>query len=335
MTAPTESASGASEVTDATQPGLATTPERLPGEPEAIFVVGVPRSGTTMMRTILDTSDRIAIARENHYMGHVFGRRGARHFFRKAGTDLTSDDTIRKIVDMIYSGEYERLAGWRPPSPHWYWLLDNMDRQDLENRLLAAERTERGMFRAFISAYADKKGKPIWGEKTPTHLNFADELLEWFPDAKIVHMLRDPRAIYVSDRYRRQNRDRWPYTWMDKVPLLLEAYLLVLTVVTWRSALRLHAGLKNRHPDNYRLVRFEDVVVEPDRVLPEIFGFLGVAVPEDVKSVGLAARHGMRSSDEGIDPKAASRWRERIHPVAKRFIEVSLGRSMRKNGYTA
>src|SRR5215218_7589244 len=118
MTAPTETASGATEVTDATQPGLATTPERLPGEPEAIFVVGVPRSGTTMMRTILDTSDRIAIARENHYMGHVFGRRGARHFFRKAGTDLTSDDTIRKIVDMIYSGEYERLAGWRPPSPH-------------------------------------------------------------------------------------------------------------------------------------------------------------------------------------------------------------------------
>jgi hypothetical protein len=317
-----------------TTAGRTTALERRPGEPEAIFVVGVPRSGTTMMRTILDTSDRISIARENHYMGHVFGRRGARHFFRRVGEDLTNDETIRKIVDLIYSGEYERQAGWRPPSPHWYWLIENIDRDVMERRLLAAERTERGQFRAFISIYAEKKGKAIWGEKTPTHLNFTDELLGWFPDAKVVHMLRDPRAIYVSDLYRRQNRDRWPYTWLDKVPLLLEAYLLVLTVLTWRSALRLHSALKERHPDNYRLVRFESVVTDPDRTLADVFGFVGVDVPEGAKSVGLVARHGMRSSDEGIDPKAASRWRERIHPFAKWTIEKALGRSLAKYGYS-
>jgi hypothetical protein len=309
-------------------------PERRPGEPEAIFVVGVPRSGTTMMRALLDTSDRISIARENHYMGHVFGRRGARHFFRKLGGDLSNDETIRRTVDLIYSGEYERQAGWRPPSPHWYWLIDNIDRDEMERRLLAAERTEKGQFRAFISVYAAKKGKAIWGEKTPTHLNFTDELLEWFPDAKVVHMLRDPRAIYVSDRYRRQNRDRWPYTWLDKIPLVLESYLLILTVITWRSALRLHSKLKERHPDNYRLFRFEDVVTDPDHTLREVFGFVGVEVPKDAERPEVAARHGMRSSDEGIDPKAASRWRERIHPFAKRFIELALGRSMRRYGYT-
>ena len=243
MTAPTVSVAA---TTPEEMP--AAMPQRLPGEPEAIFVVGVPRSGTTMTRALLDTSDRISIARENHYMGHVFGRRGARHFFRKVGEDLNNDDTIRKIVDLIYSGEYEKQAGWRPPSPHWYWLIENVDRADLEKRLLAEERSERGMFRGFISAYAEKHGKPIWGEKTPTHLSFTDELLEWFPDAKVVHMLRDPRAIYVSDLYRRQNRDRWPYTWLDKVPFLLESYLVLLTVVTWRSALRLHArSLAPRH----------------------------------------------------------------------------------------
>jgi hypothetical protein len=121
---------------------------------------------------------------------------------------------------------------------------------------------------------------------------------------------------------------------MDKVPLLLESYLIVLTVVTWRNALRLHSQLKERHPANYRMFRFEDVVTDPDRFLPEVFGFLDVEVPEDAKSVGLAAKHGMRSSDEGIDPKAASRWRDRIHPFAKRFIEVALRSSMRRYGYT-
>ena len=165
MNAPTESAtiSAASGQTEA----AASRPERLPGEPEAIFVVGVPRSGTTMMRALLDMSPRIAIARENHYMGHVFGRRGARHFFRRAGADLSDDATVHKVVDMIYSGEYERQAGWRPPSPHWYWLINNISREELEGRLIAAERTERGMFEAFISPYAEKKESPSGARRRP------------------------------------------------------------------------------------------------------------------------------------------------------------------------
>src|SRR5687767_9497654 len=154
---------------------LNAAPERLPNEPEAIFIVGVARSGTTMMRYLLEASDRIAIARENHFMGHVFGRRGARHFFSKAG-DLADDNAIRKIVDMVYSGEYERQAGWRRPSPYWYWLKDEFPREELERRLLAAERTERGMFEVFLRAYADVNAKPVMGEKTPTHLNYVDTL---------------------------------------------------------------------------------------------------------------------------------------------------------------
>ncbi len=103
MTAASESAIGSSSAPVPAEESQTptSTPERRPGEPEAIFVVGVPRSGTTLMRAMLDTSDRISIARENHFMGHVFGRRGARHFFRKAGEDLNDDATIRKIVDMI------------------------------------------------------------------------------------------------------------------------------------------------------------------------------------------------------------------------------------------
>ena len=277
-----------------------------------------------MMRALLDTSDRIAIARENHYMGHVFGRRGARAFLPQGRHDLTDDNTVRKIVDMIYSGEYERMAGWRPPSPHWYWLIENIDRDELERRLLAAERTERGMFRAFISAYADKKGKPIWGEKTPTHLNFTDELLEWFPDARVLHMLRDPRAIYVSDRYRRQNRDRWPYTWMRQgaaaaggVPARPDGSHL---------AQRLAPACGPQGAASEPTIGCSDSRMSsptPTATCRRSSASWDVAVPEDATSVGLAAQHGMRSSDEGIDPKAASRWRERIHPVAKRFIELA------------
>lgn len=313
---------------------IARVPARLPTEPEAIFIVGVPRSGTTMMRYLLETSDRIAIARENHFMGHILGRRGARHFFRRAG-DLKDDAAVRKIVDMIYSGEYEKLAGWRRPSPYWYWLKDEVPREEIERRLLAAERTERGMFEAFLRVYADMAGKPVMGEKTPTHLNYVDTLLEWFPDARVIHMLRDPRAVYVSDRFRRQTRDRFPYSIMKRVPFLLESYLLLLYSVSWRRALGKHARLLKKHPGRYMLVRFEDVVKKPNETLPDVFGFLGVAMPESVESdVEVPQKHGMRSSGEGIDPQAADRWRERIRTPARRFLELTLRGPMRRYGYT-
>lgn len=317
----------------ATEP-VPAVPAGLPTEPEAIFIVGVPRSGTTMMRYLLETSDRIAIARENHFMGHILGRRGARHFFRRAG-DLQDDDTVRRIVDMIYSGEYEKLAGWRRPSPFWYWLKDEVPREEIERRLLAAERTERGMFQSFMRVYADMAGKPVMGEKTPTHLNYVDTLLEWFPDARVIHMLRDPRAVYVSDRYRRQTRDRFPYNLMKRVPLLLESYLLVLYSISWRRALGTHSRLLKKHPGKYMLVRFEDVVKKPNETLPGVFSFLGVAMPASVESdVEVPQRHGMRSSGEGIDPQAADRWRERIRRPARRFLELTLRGPMRRYGYT-
>lgn len=307
-------------------------PERLPTEPEAIFVVGVARSGTTLMRTLLSVSERIAIARESHFMGHIFGRRGARQFFHRAG-DLSSDDTIRRIVEMIYSGEYQRHSRWRNVSPYWLWLIESVPREELERRLLAAERSERGLFAAFMRVYADTEGKPVMGEKTPTHLTYVDTLLDWYPDARVIHMLRDPRAVYVSDRYRRRTKGRRPYTWLMKVPFLLEAYLLVLTAVTWRRAIRLHAEYEKRHPGRYLLVRFEDLVVQPTVTVPRLFQFLGVDLPSDFLDVQLSAKHGMRSSSEGLDPAAADRWRERIHPFARRFLSFFLRRPMRRFGY--
>ena len=94
-------------------------------EAEAIFVVGVSRSGTTLMRRLLETSDRIGIAGENHFLGHHLAREGARHYFRKLG-DLNDDRTVRRLVEFIYSGEYARRSLWREPSHFWTWLRQNV-----------------------------------------------------------------------------------------------------------------------------------------------------------------------------------------------------------------
>jgi hypothetical protein len=303
----------------------------LPTDPEAIFIIGVPRSGTTMMREVLERSPRIAIARENHFVGHVREREGARFYFRRAG-DLSSDATITRIVEMIYGGEFQRMSRLRELSTYWKWLVANVPRDDMESRLLSAERTERGMMAAFMRVYADSRGRPIMGEKTPAHLAYVDTLLAWFPNARVVHMLRDPRAVYVSDLRRRRQHPRRPYSWLMKLPVLLQTVLLVQTIVTWRGAAHRHEAYIRRYPDRYRLVRFEDVLAKPDETLSGLFAFLGVEEPADAQDVNVVS-HGFRRGEHGLDTEAVDRWRTHIHPLPRRLLNMFVGGPMQRFGY--
>jgi hypothetical protein len=315
-------------------PGPGPVPPAQAGEPEAIFVVGASRSGTTLMRNLLGRSDRIGLAPENHFVGHVVDREGARHYFRRLG-DLADDATIRQLVEFIYSGEYQRRSRVREISPYWRWLIESVQRDDLERRLLAAERTERGVFAALLRTYADSSGRPIMGEKTPAHLGYVDTLLEWFPRARVLHMIRDPRAVYVSDSHRRRAKRRRPYSLLMRVPLLFQSVLLVQTALIWRGAARRHFEYQARYPEQYLLVRFEDVVGRPEETLGEVFAFLGVAMPENL-SVTRVFAHGLASDgagESGIDPAAADRWRGHIGPFANRLLSLLLKGWMKRLGY--
>lgn len=326
-------AAGAESVVERPLDEWPPVPPALPGEPEAIFIVGASRSGTTLMRTILERSPRIAIARENHFVGHLRQNEGARYYFRRLG-DLRDDEVVRKVAEFIYSGEYQRQSRWREVSPFWRWLIGNVAQADMTERLLATDRTERGMWAAFLRVYADKQGRPIMGEKTPAHLAYVDTLLEWFPNGRVVHMIRDPRGVFVSDLRRRRGKLRKPYSWIAKVPGLLPATILMQTTWVWRGAARQDPGYAKRYPDRYRLVRFEDVVRTPEQTIGGLFEFLGVEAPPDPTKVKVMAR-GFKWGEEGLDAGAADRWQQQIGRFSNWWLRTTLGRDLKRLGYTS
>lgn len=307
-------------------------PDRLPGEPEAIFIVGVSRSGTTLMRRILDRHSRVGIVTENHFLGHLLPWEGTRHYFRRVG-DPRDDAAISALVELIYSGELQRRSRLRELSPYWRWLTGKVPREDIEAYLLASDRTERGLFEAFLRVYADRRGKAVIGEKTPAHVDYVEELLEWFPDGRVVHCMRDPRGVYVSElRRRTEHAIGFPYQQLAAMPALMARFVLLEVVWAWARAVHRHRVLSRRYPDHYRLVRFEDVVSAPGDTLDELCAFLGLDAEPRMLEQKVTSK-GARVGSAGFDAGAAERWREHIDGGAKAAIERLLGRRLAEMGY--
>jgi hypothetical protein len=300
--------------------------------PEAIFIVGVSRSGTTLARRILDRHSRIAIATENHYLGHLLPREGARRYFRRVG-DLRDDAAVRRLVELIYSGELQRRSVLRELSPYWRWLTGKVPRADLEARLLASDRTERGLFEAFLRVYADRRGKAIMGEKTPAHIAYVETLFDWFPDARVIHCMRDPRAVYVSElRRRREVAVGFPYRQLAAVPALLAPFVLVQVTTAWAVAVHRHRVLSRRYPGRYRLMRFERLVTTPQETVAGLCEFVGVELEPRMLEQKVTSR-GALVGELGFDAGAADRWRSEIGPLARLVIEALLGRRLAELGY--
>ena len=121
----------------------------------------------------------------------MIGSEGTRQKFRQFG-DLSDDGNVRRLVDFIYSGGMDRLSRFRGMSSHWRWVIRRVKQEDFLQAVLSSDRSERGLFTVLMKLFADRKGKPIMGEKTPSHIRYVPTLLEWFPQAKIIHMISRP-----------------------------------------------------------------------------------------------------------------------------------------------
>jgi hypothetical protein len=297
-----------------------------------IFIVGLSRSGTTLMRNVLNQSDLIAISRENHFLGHLIGAEGMRQKFHKFG-DLSIDENVHKLVDYLYSGGSERSSWFRRASSHWRWITRRVDRQEFTQKLLETDRSERAFFTLLMQLFADKKGKPIMGEKTPAHFRYAETLLNWFPEAKIVHMMRDPRGIFVSEWRRRQKEAQsFPYRQLKRLPILMKLVILLQTTMTWREGARRGRENQKKYPLNYYMQRFEDLVSDPEIHVKELCAFIGVPFQPTMLEQTVVSM-GFQEKQTGFDSGAADRWKKHITPAIDAWFRFWLRGDMEKVGY--
>jgi len=287
----------------------------LPNTTTHIFVVGLPRTGSTLTRGIVNASREARLGGESHFLSEPIhlglGRRqGYRERFRRIG-DLSTDAGLVRIVDHIFA-----LRG----KSFWARLAANADRDAFETALRASERTDRALLDVAMGHYA--QGRPIRGEKTPHHIHHVPTLLEWYPRARIVQTFRDPRAVYVSLR-RKERPGKLSVIGRAARHLgpLFDSYAIANFIRRWRLMTQLHRSYSERYPGRYRLVRFEDLVTDPSGTARQLADFVGVGYSDAMldQVVHNSSFTGKRSAS-GIDAGTLDRWQGHLSPrIRSRF----------------
>lgn len=136
-------------------------------------IVGVARSGTTLLRLMLDAHPELAIPAETHFLPHVAQLQG-------------SSSTLRQSF-------FQTVTEF--PT----WIDCCVDKDRFWNRLASIEpfALDQGS-RAFYQLYAERLGKLRWGDKSPPYCSHLKTIQHLLPEAHFIHIVRDGRDVALS-----------------------------------------------------------------------------------------------------------------------------------------
>lgn len=210
---------------------------RLRGRSEpafpAPFVVGVGRSGTTLLRMMLDTHPQLAIPPETHFVNPLIQASGKLRFNASTATKAIVHDERRRWNDF----------GIEPEE-----LLARMEAVEPFNTTDA--------LRAFYLLYADKHGKPRWGDKTPDYIRKMKKIQKSLPEARFIHVIRDGRDAGLSQNRRIVKRGKEP------VPPREMAR-------RWRKRI-VKSRIDAAEVEHYLEVRYEDMISDTEGLLRRV-----------------------------------------------------------------
>jgi len=268
------------------------------------FIVGNDRSGTTMLRLILDRGAQVSVPTESMFLADLAPiRRGALDLSIHANA-VTFAQTVWNHPKVVLWG----LDGPAPTPPHG----------------LTHAAAYRFAVEAPYRALAAREGKTRFGDKTPAYLPHIDELLAVWPAAKFVVLVRDGRDVALSI-----------------AALPFGANNTWAAARDWAAGIRLGLRAKERHPASVLIVRYEDLVAQPREQVESICAFLGLEFVPDMLAVEKAPP-GKLVADQaawfsnlwaGINQSSVGKWRSSMSPRKQAVFLAEAGAELAVCGY--
>lgn len=239
-------------------------PQRVP----APFVVGIARSGTTLLRLMLDAHPELTIPPETHFLPRLFN-----HFDRWLAEGVEGDELRERALELITS--------------HPRWGDIDLDPEQVRRRMADHDPLTAGdAARAFYEAYAAEVGKPRWGDKSPPYTWKAKRIQRALPEAHFIHLIRDGRDVALS-----LSEVSWG-------PGDLQA-----AAAKWVDELkRARQRARRLAPRTYMELRYEDLVADPEPPLRRIADFVDLPWDPAMLEYHLGAEDRMRDVIRDFHP---------------------------------
>jgi hypothetical protein len=213
------------------------------------FIVGAPRSGTTLLQSILAGHPQLYSAPETSFFNRIIPLLGSE--FHNPDAELSSDHFAKIEEDFHYMTGFElSLAGKVPGNA-----------------------TVRDVFEAMLQSF-NKDGKDYWVEKTTNHARAMMLIRRFYPDAKFIHLIRDP-VDSVGSMIR--IRPTGPLDFRIRYVSPITGFARV-----WQKCV--NGAMQYPDQDNVHHLFYEDLVADPATNVRAVCDFLGVDFSETMLS---------------------------------------------------
>jgi hypothetical protein len=270
-------------------------------ESNPVFVSGANRSGTTLMYALLASHPNLSMVRRTDMWRYFYGRFG----------DLHQKENFERCLDAML--RYKRIVNLEP------------DPERIRREFWQGEPGYGRLFALIHQHHAERAGKLRWGDKSLHTEKYAGQVFAEFPQAKIIHMIRDPRDRYGSVLKR----------------LKASSKRIGVDTIKWLASARVAQRQARRYPDRFLIVRYETLAQQPEETLRRVCDFIGEPFMPEMLTMAGAPRYfkeGANTSFEQVKPGVIStRSIGRFHQVISRweiaFIQTFAGRVMAEFDY--
>jgi len=272
-----------------------------------LFVVGCPRSGTTLLQRMLDAHPQLAVANDSHFIPRVLRK-------------LDAAGDVPLTVEIIAAVEnYHRF--YRLGLSH-----------ELVERAAAAAHTYAQFVAALYTEFARMRGKQLGGEKTPGLCPSLDFSASALPQARFIHIIRDGRDVMLSTlEWAKEDKGPGRLAFWKEAPVAVCALWWKWQVSSGRhDAARLP-------PSVYSEARYEDLITGPEPGLSRIASFLDLPdAPEMARyyegktktGPGLSAKQAWLPPTQGLRD-----WRRDLSRADIQLFEELAGDLLQQLGY--
>lgn len=271
-----------------------------PAESPPFFIVGTQRSGTTLLRLILNAHSKIAIPEEARFLMPLLNETYLRQGVKGA--------ELKSLINYLAANDEFKL--WNYDSqPYLDWLTQK------------EEISLRELIDSMFKSYCHSEGKTIWGDKS-LFFRTIWILNELFPNARFIHIVRDGRDVFDS--------------WRKMDPTKNNAAVMALD---WRYKLyKIERSFGAIQAERTFTLRYEDLLENPETTIQHICNFLGMtyepAMLEFHKtSHNYIGEHHSNLIFKAIDNSNSAKWQKNLSSLEVKSFNLLAKPCLEKFGY--